>query len=480
MWPQIVPAERCLTCEVCCRFNAAGSLMAPVFSAEEMSAAGLAGLPGEAFCRTGYGRSEPILLRAGKGHAFCPAFDETANRCRIYPVRPLDCALYPFLLTYDEGGKSVRLAADMACPYVVDNLSRAELKEYAQRLAGQIDASQDERLVRDGGPVGFHRPEFEVLAQLPNLTRRLCRSDLGLARLTPGAVPALQHFFADDRTGLSHRAVAPIFAWVDLFNLYYRVVGERLLLFGEDGGAAFLWVPPVGKGALAPAVDTALEVLRHLGRRPDTWRIDNVAEDELATLIAFGLRPAETTQEFVYDRERLVVLSGRAYHGMKAACNFFVKHHDAVTFRPFEDGDIPAALALYRRWAAERMERYPDAFYRAQVEAAKLMHYRTMRHAGQFGLVGRSLLADGTLVGYTLGFPLPGGQCAVILVEVADLGVKGAGATIFREFARDWAPARWINTMGDSGLPSLRRAKMAYRPARLLPVHTLRPVRTDH
>ena len=141
------------------------------------------------------------------------------------------------------------------------------------------------------------------------------------------------------------------------------------------------------------------------------------------------------------------------------------------------DDDIPEALDLYRRWFAARGRVYTDDFYRAQAKAAMLMHYRVMRLGEAAGLTGRTLRADGRMVGYTFGYPLPGTDTAVVFLETTDLEVKGASACIFREFARFWAPLEWLNAMGDSGLPNLRRAKMLHRPAALVPVWTVRPAR---
>ena len=475
MLPFTLPGERCLACDVCCRFNEAGSLMAPVFSAEEMDAAERAGLAPSAFCRTGYGRSEPILLEPGRDHAICPAFDENANTCRIYETRPLDCAIYPFVLSFDERGASVYLGGDLACPFVVDNLCSAAFRDHAQTLARRLDASLTPDLNRDSRFIAWHRPEFEALAPLPAMSAAVCRSDLRLARLTPETAAEMQHYFDDQPGDASHHAMAPIFAWTDLFNIYYRETGDRLLLFGEDGGGAFLWLPPVGRGPMGPALAEAVAILRELGRDETSCRIDNVAEDQVPALTAAGPVANERTEEFVYVRDRLIALSGRSLHGKRAACNHFAKHHPDATFEPFRDEDIPEALALYRRWAAGRTALHADAFYGAQIEASMLMHYRVMRHAGTLDLVGRALRADGRLVGYTFGFPLRGTDTAVILVEVADLAVRGAAATVFRAFARTWDSAARINTMGDSGLPNLRRAKMLYGPDRLVPVYTVRP-----
>jgi hypothetical protein len=57
------------------------------------------------------------------------------------------------------------------------------------------------------------------------------------------------------------------------------------------------------------------------------------------------------------------------------------------------------------------------------------------------------------------------------LFEVADRSIPGLAQFIFRECCREAARRghEWVNTMDDSGLPSLARSKMAYHPVRLVP-----------
>ena len=61
-----------------------------------------------------------------------------------------------------------------------------------------------------------------------------------------------------------------------------------------------------------------------------------------------------------------------------------------------------------------------------------------------------------------------------VFAEIADREVPGLAQTLFREFCREIEKDgyRLVNAMGDAGLPALRDAKMAYRPAALLPVFT--------
>jgi len=61
------------------------------------------------------------------------------------------------------------------------------------------------------------------------------------------------------------------------------------------------------------------------------------------------------------------------------------------------------------------------------------------------------------------------------LFEIADRTVKGLGAYIFREFCRELESYGLINTMDDSGLEGLRRAKQAYHPAKLVESFIISP-----
>ena len=82
-------------------------------------------------------------------------------------------------------------------------------------------------------------------------------------------------------------------------------------------------------------------------------------------------------------------------------------------------------------------------------------------------MVGRVVEVNGQVAAYTFGYQL-NATTFCVLFEIADRQVKGLGAYIFREFCRELEPYEFINTMDDSGLDGLRRAKLAYHPIRLV------------
>lgn len=92
--------KSCLTCKVCCRFPEKYSPLIPYFLDKENGSY--------------YGRRIDVI-KSGDGY-ICPYFAPDKNICSIYSKRPLDCKLYPFMVTYDDTYKKVILVLDNNCP----------------------------------------------------------------------------------------------------------------------------------------------------------------------------------------------------------------------------------------------------------------------------------------------------------------------------------------------------------------------------
>ncbi len=529
------PGE-CLRCEVCCRFPSAASPLAPYFSHAEMERAVAAGMPADAFPPGRYGpgfsarlvpevgtanderRSTPSLITHTsafkEGPAFhCPAFRPATNDCAAYAARPLDCRLYPFMLLYDADGQEVFLGLDTYCPASAHSSSRAEaaelrragstagkpgaeradmpgIRDGADKLSALLDGAWLEKVVASRGIVGAWNDHVRRLKPLPALTRALCRTDLGLARLVLTAREHLLPFFEAHRGAHSFHAFAPIYVWSDIFDLHYKISGERLLVFAEEDGDCFLICPPLGTGDLLRPAEEALAVMRQLAPRGASPRIQDADDDSARQLAESGWRIRETHVEYLYPRAQLADLRGNRYEKKRQLCNRF--EHDAKDrrWRALESDDLPQAMALYSRWLKERTAAHPDAVYAAQAEASWRALYRALRDAEPLGLVARTLEANGRIAGITIGCPLHDGGLDRqspdrsrrgeggtfhVMFEVSDFSIKGAAQFMFRELCREVQSFDRINAGSASDLDNLARVKESYRPSERLPSHTLVP-----
>jgi hypothetical protein len=258
---------------------------------------------------------------------------------------------------------------------------------------------------------------------------------------------------------LSAHAYAAHALWQDHFSFYWAELPEHFLLFSEYDGCVYMPLPPLGPR------DPAL-VARCFAwmneKNKQAARIENIPESECHFYQSCGLRLFENAAEYLYPREALVHLRGNDYKTPRWACHAFAKRYHP-TARPYVVADCTEALALFQRWKAARTARYDDPVYRQMLHDSEAVHRRALSQADEIGLIGYVVEVADRIVGYTLGFPLDADTFCIAL-EVTELSHTGAAAFLFRAFCGTLTGYRWINTMDDSGLPNLRRVKLAYRP----------------
>jgi hypothetical protein len=412
------------------------------------------------------------------GGCRCPFFQTEAGKCSIYDRRPLDCRLYPLVLMYDELGKEVWLAADEACPFVFERVGAPEFQQAVGEVAEVLETDLADTVAGAPGIISVFQEQPRPLRTLAGITRRVCRSDLGLARLVTTCGKPLEGYFRARPTCLTGHAFPAIVLWGDAFNLLWKVEADCLLVLAEDGGVSFLMAPPFGTGDLARALQAARELMAAINGSRGGARVQEVDEELLPALTAAGWPVGHRAVEYVYSTEALASLRGRHFDGKRHDCRRF-ESLGKTTWRRYEDSDFLAAVALLRKWREERAGHCADSFYRAQLLDSGFLHLRTLREAEPLKLMGRVVEVEGQVVAYTFGFPLADGVTFADFIEVADLSYPGLGAFVFREFCRTVREYPYLNAGTDSDLPNLARSKLLYRPLRVVPSYVVNAPQTE-
>ncbi|MBI3603873.1 MAG: DUF2156 domain-containing protein [Nitrospirae bacterium] len=516
---QFVPSRVCLTCDVCCRFPEEESFLRPYFIAEEIDRAIAGGLdpshfPDQAGCQV-----RVVPNPSGEGY-LCPAFDPATAHCRIYEVRPLDCQIYPLALMWSDDRCEVLLGWDSKCPFMRE--ASSDIRAYSDHVASRLEQDDTlDRLARHPRLIGPFQDDVIVLRRLPRLTERLtsgqasatgrdapaARREAAGAALSPSDLapltfddrPFLDRALASTRemlqTPLSAYAFVSHIIWRHLLTYWRAEVDGHLCLFAEYEDGMFMALPPlrVTRDALRVTGSTdSAPVTRHLSpvtqpmcdafaacfafmrernRGSAVTRVENVPEELKPVLEAQGYRLAPKGVEYLYRAADLANLIGDRYKSQRAACNRFARDHH-YRYEPYRPTDRDDCLALYRLWAAQQEARNPsavDAVARHMLADSESAHREVLTQAEALGLVGRVVRVDGEVRAYTFGFELTPSVFGVLL-ELTDRRVTGLAQFIFREFCRE-AVGRgyeFVNTMDDSGLPSLAQSKLAYHPVRLI------------
>ena len=124
---QLIPQKFCLDCKGCCRFREPQSPWRPkVYANEE-----------KLFCHEHFDEAfldheGKVATRSCSDEHVCLFLDSLTNACQVYKARPLECALYPFVLIKAKEG--IFLAVHLACPFVQQAQSSAEFAAYLGEL----------------------------------------------------------------------------------------------------------------------------------------------------------------------------------------------------------------------------------------------------------------------------------------------------------------------------------------------------------
>jgi len=142
---QFVPQEACLKCQGCCRFKEEDSVWLPcLLDGEIQELLDKKDIP--ALSITLGKKIQPIPNPDGEGF-ICACLNPQDNKCRIYDFRPLECRLYPFLISLRKG--KVLLTVDLNCPYVTERIDTPEMREYIAYISSYLNSSKQLKSLKD-------------------------------------------------------------------------------------------------------------------------------------------------------------------------------------------------------------------------------------------------------------------------------------------------------------------------------------------
>ena len=194
----------------------------------------------------------------------------------------------------------------------------------------------------------------------------------------------------------------------------------------------------------------------------------STAFDERQTRIFDGLcnirwSSRDGDGDYIYKRESLAQLSGKKLHAKKNLVNRFWRMYPDASYQPITQENIADALTVAEKWFAERAEEGVDA------DMSELAHIRkAAAHWDALGLFGGVLYAEGMPAAMTMASAISQQAIDVHFEKaVGAFAAEGAFAAINQAFAASdaAAPYPYINREEDMGMPGLRKAKEAYRPA---------------
>lgn len=149
---KLIPESVCLSCLGCCRFKEKESIWNPQLLNEEE----------KDFPK---GRKSLLLLpQPIQGNFVCSFLSVCDNKCRVYPRRPFECQLYPFVISLYEN--KIFLCADLNCPYIKLNKGAKEFKKYTQYLLKLFASRKYKKILKNNPRLAQRYPGVLILGEL--------------------------------------------------------------------------------------------------------------------------------------------------------------------------------------------------------------------------------------------------------------------------------------------------------------------------
>lgn len=257
---------------------------------------------------------------------------------------------------------------------------------------------------------------------------------------------------------------ANIYMWSGHYNTGFAVVEDMLVLGKTAGAAAFSF--PVGPADLKKTLDILMAYCEEKGV---PFQLYDVTKEDFARLEElypgmFDITYDRDYADYVYETEKLAVLSGKKYHGKKNHINKFKALYPDWSYEPITKENVAECLQMVLLW--KKQNGYEDD---GEMDAEIRVTLNFLRLFDRLEMRGGILRVNGEIAAFTIGEPAANPDTLLVHIEKAFVDVHGAYAMINQQFAEhEGAGFTYLNREEDLGDEGLRRAKMLYKPVFLI------------
>jgi len=275
-------------------------------------------------------------------------------------------------------------------------------------------------------------------------------------------------------SGLSFSAQ---YMWREINRFSWEIIGDYMCIAGishlelEDGVILPFMFPPLtrtgqyDKDSLRETILAAKAKFEAAGQpfslRLVPFHLMEIIKEACPEMHFKDDRP---NYDYIYLTEDLINLKGRTFHSKKNHLNYFKKTYE------YEYVELTSDMADdAMRFIAEFNARKDVPAH--EMEMLKMEEQAmddVFRNLEAVGYSAGAILIDGKIEAIAIGGQL-GRNTVTEHVEKANVEFRGLYQAINNEFCKHVASrAKYINREEDMGIPNLRKAKLSYKPVKLL------------
>lgn len=262
-----------------------------------------------------------------------------------------------------------------------------------------------------------------------------------------------------------------LFMWQTVYDFHYAVTDRFMVVFGAHEGELFAIQPYCAEKYLKDAMEYIESCFSKVGQK---IRFKAVTEDVLKKIEdlfpgRFSSDTSRDDSDYIYDAESLRTLAGRKMHSKKNHFNGFLKEYENryVYKRLTKKAEFDECIQLVEKWAFSREK---DQNLIGESLAIKKV-FKNFNKFSEIKVGG--LYIDNHLEAFTYGDYL-NPNMALIHIEKANPNIRGLYAAINKIFLEaEFPDVEFVNREDDLGIEGLRKAKLSYKPIKLVDKYSL-------
>ncbi|HML36476.1 MAG TPA: phosphatidylglycerol lysyltransferase domain-containing protein [Bacillota bacterium] len=295
-------------------------------------------------------------------------------------------------------------------------------------------------------------------------------------RITIEERPLLEEYLGSFEYGTSGISFTSLYMWRNINNFSWKIIGDYLCIAGlshleTDKEEPFLFPPLTKTGAydLKSLNETIKEAKRIFEEKGYIFSIRLMPFNMMDIIEAacpgelrfFDDRP---NYDYLYRLQDLVELKGRDYHSKKNHLNYFLNHYkyEYVTMTSAMAGK---AMQFIREFNARKNIPEHEMELLRMEERAMVDVFNNLEAVGY---LSSAILIDGKIEALCVAGKI-NKNTVDVHVEKANTDYRGLYQLINNEFCKHMEPGiKYVNREEDMGIPGLRKAKLSYKPVKLV------------
>lgn len=266
-------------------------------------------------------------------------------------------------------------------------------------------------------------------------------------------------YFDKYGSGTAETSFANMFIWGVPYGSRFAVSDGFLILKSDCGKNGKICGFPIGGGDIEAMMYKLHDYFTEKFGKFELINVPHKCVELIENVMPghFEFEHTRNEDDYIYEVEKLITLSGKKLHSKRNNFNYFNTNYNYV-YEKIGADNIEECRKYVLNHIAENTE---DKVKEPDSVNALFDNYRKLCVKG--GLIR----IDGKIAAVSVGEKYNGG--AIIHLEKAERDIRGAYTAINKLLLEnEFSDCVYVNREEDMGIEGLRKAKMSYRPAFLL------------